>query len=51
VWIGNNDVLGYATSGGTRPYTPIDDFEEDYQELLHRLEATGAALIVENIPE
>jgi lysophospholipase L1-like esterase len=51
VWIGNNDVLPYATSGGTRPFTPIDDFEDDYQELLHRLEATGADLIIANIPD
>jgi lysophospholipase L1-like esterase len=51
VWIGNNDVLAYATSGGTDPITPIDDFERDYQELLDRLEATGADLIVANIPD
>ncbi len=24
IWIGNNDVLGYATSGGTSPATPTD---------------------------
>jgi len=24
LWIGNNDVLGYATSGGTSPSTPTD---------------------------
>lgn len=51
VWIGNNDVLAYATSGGTLPFTPIDDFEDDYQELLHRLETTGADLIIANIPD
>lgn len=51
VWIGNNDVLAYATSGGTRPLTPMDDFERDYQELLHRLESTGADLIMANVPD
>ena len=51
VWIGNNDVLAYATSGGTRMLTSIDAFEEDYQELLHRLEATGADLVIANIPD
>ena len=51
VWIGNNDVLGYATSGGTQPYTPIENFEDDYQELLDRLEATGADLVIANIPD
>jgi lysophospholipase L1-like esterase len=51
VWIGNNDVLAYATSGGTRPLTPIEDFEHDYQELLHRLESTGADMIIANIPD
>jgi len=51
VWLGNNDVLAYATSGGTRPITPLDEFEEDYQQLLHRMEATGADLIIANIPD
>jgi hypothetical protein len=51
VWIGNNGVLAYATSGGTEPITPIDDFDRDYQELLDRLEATGADLIIANVPD
>ncbi len=51
VWIGNNDVLAFATSGGTEPFTPIDQFELDYQELLDRLESTGADLIMANIPD
>ena len=51
VWIGNNDVLAFATSGGTEPMTPIDEFELNYQELLDRLESTGADLIMANIPD
>ncbi|MHC4106147.1 MAG: SGNH/GDSL hydrolase family protein [Planctomycetota bacterium] len=51
VWIGNNDVLGFAVSGGTVPTTPLEDFEQDYQELLDRLEATGADLVLANLPD
>ena len=51
VWIGNNDVLGFAVSGGTKPTTPLEDFEQDYQELLDRLEATGADIILANLPD
>jgi len=51
VWIGNNDVLGFAVSGGIVPTTPLEDFEQDYQELLDRLEATGADLVLANLPD
>ena len=51
LWIGNNDVLGFATSGGTEPLTPIDDLEDQYTDLLDRLEHTGADLVIANIPD
>lgn len=51
LWIGNNDFLGYATSGGTRPLTDVKAFASHFRDLLGRLEATGADLVVANIPE
>jgi lysophospholipase L1-like esterase len=43
-WIGNNDVLGYATSGGTSG-TPL------YIAMLDSLAASGADIVVANIPD
>lgn len=58
LWIGNNDVLGYATTGGdgTDPITPIDGppgvgFANTYGALIQTLAATGAQGVVANIPD
>lgn len=62
VWIGSNDVLGYATSGGRRgtnvlppnPQTlPTEPpvFAGWYRTLLDSLKATGAGVITANIPD
>jgi hypothetical protein len=57
LWIGNNDVLGYATSGGngTNPITPINGaagvgFDGTYNALVSTLISGGAKGIVANIP-
>lgn len=57
LWIGNNDVLGYATTGGdgTNPITPLDGpagvgFNATYEALLNALTANGAKGVVANIP-
>lgn len=50
-WIGNNDILGYATSGGTLPHTPTGTFAALYSQLLTALVASGADIIVGNIPD
>lgn len=57
LWIGNNDVLGYATTGGdgTNPITPVDGppgvgFTNTYNTLIGALSATGAGGVVANIP-
>lgn len=57
LWIGNNDVLGYATSGGdgTNPITPLDGpagvgFKNTYETLLNTLTTNGAKGVVANIP-
>lgn len=51
VWIGSNDALGAALAGDASVLTPVADFEAAYVELLDRLAATGATLVVANIPD
>ena len=50
-WIGNNDVLGYATGGGEGAPTPVADFERDYKILIDSLSSTGASIVTANIPD
>ena len=57
LWIGNNDVLGYALSGGdgTNPITPSDGvpgvgFDQTYGALIATLTSGGAKGVVANIP-
>lgn len=52
LWIGNNDVLGYATSGGAKPTTPTPSatFGGLFSQLADGLAATGAKVVVANIP-
>src|SRR6056297_436188 len=57
LWIGNNDVLGYATTGGdgTNPITPVNGapgvgFDGSYGALIAALTAGGAQGVVANIP-
>ena len=57
LWIGSNDVLGYATSGGdgTNTLTPIDGppgfgFNQTYGALIATLTSGGAKGVVANIP-
>lgn len=52
LWIGNNDVLGYATSGGdgSDPITPTALFDQAYTALVNTLTANGAKGIVANLP-
>lgn len=55
VWIGNNDVLGYATSGGTSPAEPTNAavFELLYTNMLNKVTSggTGAKAVVANIAD
>lgn len=52
LWIGNNDVLGYATSGGdgSDPITSEALFTQAYNALVTNLTASGAKGVVANIP-
>jgi len=53
LWIGNNDVLGFATSGGTSPSTPTDagKFQGLYTLLGDSIASMGAKVVVANIPD
>ncbi|PVY39951.1 SGNH/GDSL hydrolase family protein [Pontibacter virosus] len=61
VWLGNNDVLAYATSGGAfsggmlnspaRSITPTATFDANYSELLTALTAGGQEGVIATIPD
>ena len=57
-WLGNNDILGYATEGATGAYTPADDspggFETLFNLALNAMlnanpEASGAVANIPNV--
>lgn len=52
LWIGGNDVLGYATSGGLNPadITPPSTFDTAYNTLANQLAAGGRKGVVANLP-
>lgn len=51
VWLGANDTLLPAASGDATGVTPVADFRQAYAEVMTRLAATGAALVVANLPD
>lgn len=51
LWIGANDVLGYATSGGSGAPTTPAAFNLLYRGVLDSLRTTGAGIVVANIPD
>lgn len=53
LWIGNNDVLGYALAGGDSALdaiTPSTTFDFAYSTLVNTLTSNGAKGVVANIP-
>jgi len=53
LWIGGNDELGYATSGGDaslNPLTPTATFDASYNSLVSQLVAGGRKGVVANLP-
>ena len=52
LWIGINDALGYATTGGDgrNPLTELETFDFAYNTLVSSLTSNGAKGIVANIP-
>ncbi|GBD88542.1 GDSL-like Lipase/Acylhydrolase [bacterium BMS3Abin03] len=53
LWIGNNDVLGFATSGGASPTEPTDvgTFTFLYNATGDALTSLGTDVVVANIPD
>jgi lysophospholipase L1-like esterase len=51
VWLGPNDTLGAALDADASLVTPEAEFAGAYSELMQRLAATGASLVVANIPD
>lgn len=49
-WLGNNDALGYATSGGTTALTPTDVFTTNYTAIMNKLTEGGRKGVVVGIP-
>ncbi len=50
-WLGNNDVLGYATSGGLIPLTPVANFTALYDSVMVSLTKSGAKGVIATIPD
>lgn len=60
IWLGNNDVMGYATGGGegngqggTLPsdISPLASFESSYKAVVATMVANGAKGVLINIPD
>jgi lysophospholipase L1-like esterase len=51
VWIGNNDVLGAAAAADPSLATPVPVFRSEFRTLMQTLSATGATIVVGNIPD
>lgn len=55
LWIGNNDVLGAATSGNTNPDrpTPVAAFEADLRKIFDELKQANSNIkgVIANIPD
>jgi hypothetical protein len=50
-WLGSGDALSVIFTGDTSPLTPVPQFQASYAELMTRLAATGATLVVGNVPD
>jgi GDSL-like Lipase/Acylhydrolase len=51
IWAGNEDALAAAIAADPALLTPVADFRSAYTELINRLSATGATLVIANIPD
>lgn len=50
-WLGNADLLQFATSGGTRPLTDESTFAANAKQLFDALAGLGAKGVVANLPD
>ncbi len=51
VWLGPNDTLVAATEADASFLTPSHAFKDAYEEMMDRLAATGADIVVANVPD
>lgn len=51
IWLGNNDALVAALFADPAVMTPLADFQAAYAQVMDRLAATGAQLVVGNIAD
>src|SRR5438445_1052285 len=51
IWIGNNDALSVVFKADPSVLTAVAPFKAAYEDVTTRLAATGATLIVANIPD
>jgi GDSL-like Lipase/Acylhydrolase len=51
LWIGNNDVLNGIFAGDPAFLTPTAAFDSAFGQVMDRLAATGATLVVANLPD
>ncbi|GAB2556688.1 SGNH/GDSL hydrolase family protein [Spirosoma aerophilum] len=49
-WLGNNDALGYATTGGATPLTPTALFTTNFTAAMNKLTEGGRKGVVIGIP-
>jgi len=50
LWIGNNDILAFATRGGLFPPTDPAVFQDQYTQVLTALNGTGAQIVIGGMP-
>jgi hypothetical protein len=54
-WVGNDDliseILSFDAMGSQSGVTPLATFTSEYQELVSRLKATGAKVVMANVPD
>lgn len=48
-WLGSNDILGHAASGGVVPYTPVPTFTALFNQAMDSLKTLGCPVAVGNI--
>lgn len=51
MWLGNNDVLGYATSGGIAPMTSANVFQTNLDAMMAALAKPNIEGVIINIPD
>ncbi|PLX14389.1 MAG: hypothetical protein C0598_01385 [Marinilabiliales bacterium] len=51
LWVGNNDVLGYASSGGLSSITSVELFKVSYQAVVSYLSSITEGGVIANIPD